>query len=410
MSNFKGRRMVSEDLIKKLENLQPGGGGEYTAGTGIEISAQNEISIDTDTVATKSELFSGDYDDLTNKPDLSVYELAADAFSGDYDDLTNKPDLSVYELAADAFSGDYNDLTNKPTIPAAVSGTNDGTNWTSLTIGTTTKLIPQGGSGSADEPGIIRLPLDKCQAYGPVSTDQADVTAWLKTLPIFVARKDEQNAGVPGTNYVKDSLVAAGIPADNIYTHWGNARAAYEISGYFALVKETQSSPYSATKLIIFIPENRTGTNTLVLRSCRNGTRLYCTNDSSWRIEDSQYRGENTSLSTAVDVFNNSIIVYSKSGGTGRDLEVDTKDASTAEIKNQFAPIIMPTPTGAESPYLEIPKIDGQYVVEVSSTGGAVSLTAASTPTLTKTTETLTFTYSDNTTGTLTVVTDVSLS
>ena len=44
-------------------------------------------------------LFSGDYEDLSNKPEL---------FSGDYDDLSNKPNL---------FSGNYNDLTNKPTIP-----------------------------------------------------------------------------------------------------------------------------------------------------------------------------------------------------------------------------------------------------------------------------------------------------
>lgn len=43
--------------------------------------------------------FSGDYEDLTNKPPL---------FSGDYGDLTNKPTL---------FSGNYEDLDNKPDIP-----------------------------------------------------------------------------------------------------------------------------------------------------------------------------------------------------------------------------------------------------------------------------------------------------
>lgn len=52
---------------------------------------------------------------------------------------------SSYELQG--FSGDYTDLTNKPTIPDAVSGTNDGTNWTSLTIGSDTYGI--GGGGSA---------------------------------------------------------------------------------------------------------------------------------------------------------------------------------------------------------------------------------------------------------------------
>ncbi len=49
-------------------------------------------------------------------------------FSGDYDDLTNKPDLSVYELKTDAFSGDYDDLTNKPTIPVVPTNVSAFTN------------------------------------------------------------------------------------------------------------------------------------------------------------------------------------------------------------------------------------------------------------------------------------------
>ena len=72
----------------------------YTGGTGIDIT-NNVISVD-NTIATKSELFSGDYDDLTDKPDLSVYAESSD-------------------LATVATSGDYDDLTNKPTIPAALS-------------------------------------------------------------------------------------------------------------------------------------------------------------------------------------------------------------------------------------------------------------------------------------------------
>jgi len=50
-------------------------------------------------------------------------DLATVATTGDYDDLTDKPDLSVYaesgDLATVATTGDYNDLTNKPAIPAA---------------------------------------------------------------------------------------------------------------------------------------------------------------------------------------------------------------------------------------------------------------------------------------------------
>lgn len=111
--------------------------------------------------------FSGSYNDLTDKPDLTVYETKAEAFSGDYDDLIDKPDLSVYELAENAFSGVYDDLTDKPnlatvatsgaysdlsgtpTIPPTVSGTNNGGNWTSLTIGSDTYNIPQAAGMSA---------------------------------------------------------------------------------------------------------------------------------------------------------------------------------------------------------------------------------------------------------------------
>ena len=49
--------------------------------------------------------FSGDYNDLTNRPNL---------FSGDYNDLTNTPDLT------NLFSGDYNDLANKPILKDTV--------------------------------------------------------------------------------------------------------------------------------------------------------------------------------------------------------------------------------------------------------------------------------------------------
>ena len=44
-------------------------------------------------------------------------------------------------------------IKNKPTIPDTVSGVNDGTNWTSLTIGNTTKAISSGGSSLPSQTG-----------------------------------------------------------------------------------------------------------------------------------------------------------------------------------------------------------------------------------------------------------------
>ena len=119
----------------------PAGGGDvsvdnFQEGTGITIvedptTEKIEIGVNTATIPAKSDLanvaFSGDYDDLTNKPDLSVYaetsDLANVAFSGNYSDLSGTPDLSVYaeksELANVAFTGNYSDLSGTPSIPAA---------------------------------------------------------------------------------------------------------------------------------------------------------------------------------------------------------------------------------------------------------------------------------------------------
>lgn len=94
-------------------------------------------------------LFSGDYKDLTNSPELSAVALSSDykdlinapelsavALSGDYKDLINSPELSAVALSGDfkdlsnipdladvALSGSYNDLTNSPALSTvAISG------------------------------------------------------------------------------------------------------------------------------------------------------------------------------------------------------------------------------------------------------------------------------------------------
>lgn len=82
-----------------------------------------------------SVLFSGDYNDLTNKP-----VLAAVATSGSYTDLINTPTIptdvsDLTDTTSLLFSGDYNDLTNKPAIPDSILdlGITDGTNGQVLT-------------------------------------------------------------------------------------------------------------------------------------------------------------------------------------------------------------------------------------------------------------------------------------
>ena len=81
---------------------------------GIQPGAQPNtvLSVNGRTGAVVTQEFSGNYNDLTNKPvifngDYNALSNKPILFNGDYNSLTNKPSL---------FSGDYNDLTNKPNI------------------------------------------------------------------------------------------------------------------------------------------------------------------------------------------------------------------------------------------------------------------------------------------------------
>lgn len=182
-SKKQGQKLMPEYLLSyttELEKAHPnpnaswggGGGGEtYTAGDGIDISEENVISID-NTVALKSDIPSvSDFiteDEVDTK--LEDYELKSDAFSGDYNDLENKPSIPTntsdltndsgfitnsalsgyatetwvenkgyitgitssdvtnalgYTPGTSNFSGSYNDLTNKPTIPTKTSDLNN---------------------------------------------------------------------------------------------------------------------------------------------------------------------------------------------------------------------------------------------------------------------------------------------
>lgn len=136
--------------------IQGGGGGGTITDVevnGVSVVTAGVAEIDLTDYAEINDLstvaLTGDYDDLINKPtiptvDYPVTDVTIDGvsivsnkiaaipalFDGDYDSLTNKPDLSIYAESADlstvATTGDYDDLINKPTIPTATSDlTND---------------------------------------------------------------------------------------------------------------------------------------------------------------------------------------------------------------------------------------------------------------------------------------------
>lgn len=107
--------VYSKTQVDTLISNVPTFSGDYNdLSNKPSIYTQNEI----DTLISNINEFSGDYNDLTNKPDVytksqtdTLIQTAVngiETFSGNYNDLTNKPTL---------FSGSYTDLTDKPTIP-----------------------------------------------------------------------------------------------------------------------------------------------------------------------------------------------------------------------------------------------------------------------------------------------------
>ncbi len=119
-----GHTGTVDDFLDSLKGTQgeqgPIGpqGPEGPAGVGIAQTLTldgNNLSISDGNSVTLPEGFSGNYNDLTNKPEIPAAQVNADwnATSG-VEKILNKPDLATV-----ATTGSYNDLTNKPEIPAA---------------------------------------------------------------------------------------------------------------------------------------------------------------------------------------------------------------------------------------------------------------------------------------------------
>lgn len=253
---------VNNDL--EPEWATPSEGTQYTPGNGIEISDQNEISIDSNVVAEKSDLATvattGDYDDLLDKPDLSVYaetsNLATVATTGDYDDLINKPSIPAAQvnsdwnaasgvaqilnkpsLAAVATSGSYTDLQDKPTIPDAQvnSDWNSSSGVSEILNKPTLAAVATSGSYNdlEDKPSIP-------SAYS--ASTGIDITS-------NVISADIDNSTI------KTALAPSAIQSVRNLIQISTVYGVFEINSDVK-AKLTQSSSASGSKLKIHIPGN----------------------------------------------------------------------------------------------------------------------------------------------------------
>ena len=103
-----------------------GGDGSYTLpvatnntlggikiGSGLSINGSGVVSVTATGVTS--------YNDLTDTPDLSVYQLEVNAFSGDYNDLINTPSIPTVPTLLSAFTNDVGYITGYTVTQADVT-------------------------------------------------------------------------------------------------------------------------------------------------------------------------------------------------------------------------------------------------------------------------------------------------
>lgn len=152
-------------------------------------------------------------------------------------------------------------ILNKPTIPDAVSGTNDGTNWTSLTIGSTTKAIPSGGnatlSGLTDT--TIASPFDgQVLKYNNSSSkwENANETKELPSVTGNASKVLAVNSGATGVEWV---TAPAGLPSQT--GNQGKFLATDGLSAYWTYfghdISHTTNTSVTTSTTVTFVANKR---------------------------------------------------------------------------------------------------------------------------------------------------------
>ena len=182
-----------------------------------------------------------DYSVTSTQQLLSVpYALyskeAGNGFSGDYNDLTNKPEL---------FSGDYNDLVNPPTIPTVPTNVSAFNNDAGYITMDSVPAIPTNVSSftndagyitSADIPAIPTVPTN----VGAFTNDAGYLTGYTETDPQFNAWDKDYNDLINTPNIPNNVSAfnndAGYITMDSVPT---NVSAFTNDAGYLSTYTET---------------------------------------------------------------------------------------------------------------------------------------------------------------------------
>lgn len=210
-------------------------------------------------LANKPSLFSGAYTDLTGKPSLfsgAYTDLTGkpSLFSGAYSDLTGKPTL---------FSGSYTDLTSKPTIPTTFDQLTDGSTNKAFTSTMSTKLagIATGATvNSSDATLLARANHTGAQAESTVTNLTTDLAnrptmyagATLKSSAKMIVKHATVASGVAVFYLTSDetsggSALCTNVYDDSINVFVNDATSSYQMS--YALTNANKTLTVTTNKL-----------------------------------------------------------------------------------------------------------------------------------------------------------------
>lgn len=342
-----------------------------------------------------ADAFSGNYNDLTNKPDLSVYELKSEAFSGDYDDLTNKPTL---------FSGDYDDLTNKPDLSIYAQSANLATvattgDYDDLTNKPTIPVVPTNVSAFNNDAGYITssaLPTN----YVTTSTTQNITGEKTFVGSKKIKFKQSSSSDKPGFTIYNNASNEKGFleynPTDDgMYLGRFGSNRVNELG----FKTSTSSSVYHK----LLVPNvTLSGAVTDYIPISVNGTKANSSGNISIAIP---------TVPTNISAFNNDsgYITSSALSGYATETWVGNQGYITGITSSDVTTALGYTPgtsnfSGSYTDLTDKPSIPST----ATSTSTVTPTTSTFMTSTTKTTETLTFTYTDNTTANITIVTSVT--
>ena len=211
-------------------------------------------SVDLSNYYTKAEVdglittpFSGNYNDLTNKPTIPAVPTLVSELTNDANYVTGNGltvalqnyqptvDLSLYALKTELFDGDYNSLTNTPTIPAPVDVSNflteteiDSKIASAVTGGTVDLSDYVTDTELATQLANYQPTVDLTSYYTKTETDALipSITDFLTETEIVVSIEASEThywkkyTGRNGLNFgINDYGKSA--PYKNIYNHFG---------------------------------------------------------------------------------------------------------------------------------------------------------------------------------------------